>query len=123
MEINDINYTITTNQYDYGVPIHFDAGVEEGFSIGDRIVFCFDSEHIDDKTFIVDKENFSFDMALKKSEADTVFSTLLQRQRYIPYSVKRYKHGEFLETIVNSKITFKNTVKWEGEDNGETQST
>lgn len=113
MKINENNYEITTTQYDYGVPIMFEAGKDEGFNIGDTIIFTFSSPAISTKYYQVNSDDFSFGLALTKEEADSVFPN-----KHIYYSAKRYSEGNFLETLVDSRMTFTPTVKWKGEENG-----
>ena len=118
MTINEFTYEITTSHYDYGVPIVFEAGTEQGFSIGNEIIFIFDNEAISDKSFVVDKEKFTFNLALTKEEADSIQANMIRPYTTIKYSAKRYQSGQFLETLVDSILTVRDTLKWDGDNNG-----
>lgn len=114
MQIDEYNFDITTYQYDYGIPIVFEARLEDGFSMGDELIVAFNDKRIKDREGnIIDSDNYSFDFALTKSEADSVFDYGVKNQMPIPYTVKRYRNGQFLETLVNANIIFRGTVKWE----------
>lgn len=115
MKFNDRTLEISVSQYDYGVPIIFEAGKEQGFSIGDKIIFIFDSDKIEDKIFEVDAANYYFGLAFNKEEADTLFSNPIKSDKRVKYSAKRYKENEFLETLIDSKLIIKETLKWDGE--------
>lgn len=119
MQINEKTYEITTSQYDYGVPIVFEAGKEQGFSIGDKIVFVFNTDKIEDKEFNVNTDDYTFNLSLTKEEADNLYKHKIGSFITIRYSVKRYSEGEFLETLVDSKLIIQGTVKWNGDTGGE----
>ena len=108
MQFNQTTNTITTYRYDYGIPITFDAGVEQGFSVGDQIVIVFDDDRIEDREKTVSVEDFSFELKLTEEEAQAVCD-----RRVIPYSIKRMRDGKFLETLLNGNIEFKSTLKWQ----------
>lgn len=109
MQFNESTNTITTYRYDYGIPITFEAGVDQGFSVGDQIVIVFDDDRITDRDDItVNKEDFSFELKLTKEEAQAVID-----RRVIPYSIKRMRDGRFLETLLNGNIEFRSTLKWQ----------
>nr|WP_316621072.1 hypothetical protein [uncultured Ruminococcus sp.] len=109
MQFNETTNTITTYRYDYGIPITFDAGVEQGFSVGDQIVIVFDDDRIEDRDDItVNVEDFSFELKLTEKEAQAVID-----RRVIPYSIKRMRDGKFLETLLNGNIEFRSTLKWQ----------
>ena len=118
MQINEQTYEITTSQYDYGVPIVFEAGEEQGFQIGDKIIFVFDSDVIADKPFTVDESDYTLSLSLEKEEADALFAYNIVGYDWIRYSAKRYRDGQFLETLVDSRLKITGTVKWGGEQNG-----
>jgi hypothetical protein len=118
MQINEKTYEITTSQYDYGVPIVFEAGKEQGFSIGDKIVFVFNTDKIEDKEFNVNTDDYTFNLFLTKEEADNLYKQKIGSFITIRYSVKRYSEGEFLETLVDSKLIIQGTVKWNGDTGG-----
>lgn len=108
MQFNQTTNTITTYRYDYGIPITFDAGVEQGFSVGDQIVIVFDDDRIEDRKKTVNVEDFSFELKLTEKEAQAVSD-----RRVIPYSIKRMRDGKFLETLLNGNIEFRSTLKWQ----------
>ena len=108
MQFNETTNTITTYRYDYGIPIAFDAGVEQGFSVGDQIVIVFDDDRIEDRKKTVSVEDFSFELKLTEEEAQAVSD-----RRVIPYSIKRMRGGKFLETLLNGNIEFRSTLKWQ----------
>lgn len=118
MQINEKTYEITTSQYDYGVPIVFEAGKEQGFFIGDKIVFVFNTDKIEDKEFNVNTDDYTFNLSLTKEEADNLYKQKIGSFITIRYSVKRYSEGEFLETLVDSKLIIQGTVKWNGDTGG-----
>ena len=108
------NKKITTYQYDYGVPVAFRAKAEKGFAIGEKIVFVFDTDTIADKVYTIDSNNYYFEVALTKTEADALFGGVISVER-IAYSVKRYAaNGNFLETLFNGFLVVKGTVKCDG---------
>ena len=115
MQINEKNYEITTSQYDYGVPVVFEAGEAQGFQIGDKIVFVFQNDVIEDRIYTVSTSDYSFNFALEKAEADNLLATAVKNPVSVRYSVKRYVDDQFLETLVDSKLIVKNTLKWDGE--------
>lgn len=123
MQINENTFEIYAYQYDWGVPVNFEAGKDQGFSIGDQIVFTFGVDTIADKVFDVNVDDFSFALAFTKQEADSVSLDKFAGFKKIPYSAKRYRGGQFLETIVNANLIIGKTVRWEGEPNGAVDST
>lgn len=108
MQFNETTNTITTYRYDYGIPITFDAGVEQGFSVGDQIVIVFDDNRIEDREKTVNVEDYGFELKLTEEEAQAVSD-----RRVIPYSIKRMRDGKFLETLLNGNIEFRSTLKWQ----------
>lgn len=114
MTINENTYEITTSHWDYGVPIIFEAGAEQGFSIGDKIVFVFDNQYINDKIFEVNNNDYTFELTLKKEEADNLYMNKLTSSTIIKYSAKRYRENQFLETLVDSTLKIEGTVRWKG---------
>lgn len=119
MQINETNYEITTSQYDYGVPIVFEAGEEQGFSIGDKIVFVFNTDKIGDKIFTVNASDYTFPLTITKQEADELYKSKIGSYLTIRYSVKRYIESRFLETLIDSRLIVQGTVKWNGDTGGE----
>ena len=124
MQINETTFDIYAYQYDWGVPVNFEAGKNQGFSIGDQIIFTFGVDTIADKIFDVSVDDFTFALAFTKQEADSVSLDKFAGFKKIPYSAKRYRGGQFLETIVNANLIIGKTVRWEGEPPyGEVNST
>ena len=124
MQINENTFDIYAYQYDWGVPVNFEAGKDQGFSIGDQIVFTFGVDTIADKVFDVSVDDFTFALAFTKQEADSVSLDKFAGFKKIPYSAKRYRGGQFVETIVNANLIIGKTVRWEGEPPyGEVNST
>lgn len=116
MQINDKTMEITTSQYDWGVPVVFEAGTAQGFNINDKIIFTFNNDNIADRVYTVNIAQYTFNLALTKQEADSLFSSKIGAYLPIKYSVKRYVANQFLETIVDSTLKVVGTLKWEGED-------
>ena len=114
MKIDESTFNIETYQHDWGIPIMFEAKTDDGFSIDDMVVFAFGDTRIADREYIVNTEDFAFSFALTKEEADNIFLKEIYNPIQIPYSIKRYHDGEYLETLVNATISFKGTVKWQG---------
>ena len=103
---------IITYQYDYGIPVAFRAKAEKGFAIGEKIVFVFDTDTIADKVYTIDSNNFYFEVALTKTEADALFNGDVS-VRSIAYSAKRNAaNGDFLETLLNGFLVVKGTVRY-----------
>lgn len=123
MQINENTFDIYAYQYDWGVPVNFEAGKDQGFSIGDQIIFTFGVDTIADKIFYVSVDDFTFALAFTKEEADSVSLERFAGFKKIPYSAKRYRGGQFLETIVNANLIIGKTVKCDGEPNGTVDST
>ena len=115
MIINESTFEITTSQYDYGVPVFFRARTDNGWQLGDEIVLCFDNV-IDDKRFTVDKADYIAEFALTEQEAEALFSKALIYKVSLPYSAKRYRNGKYRQTIFDSKLTVKSTVKMEDDN-------
>ena len=113
MIFNAKTYEITMSQYDFGIPIIFEAGAEQGFSINDEIVFLFDTPKLANKTYQVDKEDYSLPFYFTKAEANIIFDRSVKGFRHIKYSVKRYAKGQYLETIIDSTLHIENTLELE----------
>lgn len=125
MRFNKSSYEMTATQYDWGIPITFEVSSDQGFHIGDKIIFVFNTDHIATRVFTVDKELFSFDFALSKPEADSLFDCQIEKPRSINYSIKRLRDEDFLESLENVrgntifKLVIKETIRYENQ----TQST
>ena len=127
MTINEKTFEITTSQWDYNIPVHFQAHCndEQGFRIGDKIIFLFNSDKIDNREYVVDNEEYEFNFALTENEANTVFSKRLITRDSISYSIKKKSiidseatpQKTSLLTLVDSRIIFLSTIKME-EENG-----
>ena len=112
MKINEQNLNITVCQRDFGVPIFFEIIPDEGVSIvGETYVLVFDDK-ISDRTEVAESEDFKMRFVISKEEADTMFSDDIVNPYKIPYSLKRYKNGEYLDTLVNANLIVTRTVQW-----------
>lgn len=122
MTIDERTYEMTTNQYDFGIPIIFEADVEKDFSIGDTIIFAFDCEEIANKTFTITQDKvadnkFTFEVSLTQEEADSLYSKPIIGYTTIHYSIKRYREDIYLESLENEngesllKMKVKGTVR------------
>jgi len=131
MTFDENTYQISVSQYDFGVPIVFDAGAAEGFHTGEQIVFVFATDKIDDKIFDVvldEEEKYQFSMAFTEAEANALFDFAVKCDMTIKYSIKRNKWNaeqekyEFLESLENEqgesmyKLIVKRTVRYNGEN-------
>ena len=113
MTIED-NFVIVTDQWDYGTPVVFELVPDdpETSLIGDEIRLVFETEHIERRFRLIDSDDYTLSFALKKEEADALFSEKVTSWQLIPYSLKRYKDRQYLETLINSQLKVKGTVKW-----------
>lgn len=106
-------------QGDYGTPVVFLAGKDQGFLQGETVIFVFDNLAIADKEFSVNADDFSFELELEKSEANTLYNGIVNDYIRIPFSAKRYSaSGVFLETVLNGFLFIDQTVEWDGELDG-----
>ena len=113
MLYNEQTQELVSYQYDYGVPVIFDAGEDEGFSVGEKVIFVFDTDKIENKEFTVNAAEYSFPLKLEKAEADALFTKEIG-ERPIHYSAKRYNaSNQFLETLIDSDFIIKGTLKWQ----------
>ena len=85
-------FDIVSYNGDWGIPIIFSATHDDGFDIGDTVVFVAQDVIIPAKTWLVDKDDFEFSFLFTEQEAKA-----LVRKSY-RYSFKRYRNGEYLET-------------------------
>lgn len=113
---------LKTFQGDYGTPVVFKAGKNQGFYEGEIIVFKFGNKAIKKKIFTVDADDFTFSLSLTKAEADGLYSDDISGYYKIPFSAKRFsERGEFLQTVLNGFLFVYETVEWDGvleADNG-----
>ena len=117
MRIDENNFNITVGQWDWGVPIIFNLVPDAGLSIiGETAVLTFDNV-IETRTEEINSDDFDFPFALTKSEADALFPDAVVNPRKIPYSLKRYKDDQYLDTLFNANLIVTRTVKWDGESN------
>lgn len=120
MTINEATMEIEVSQYDYGVPIVFEAGKEQGFQVGERIIFKFDTDEIEDRTYEVKADDFTFALLLTKAEADALYDRDIRGFISIRYSIKRTRNGQFLDSLENEagetifKLKVKETVRYNG---------
>lgn len=115
MKINESNFDITVCQYDWGVPIIFNLVPDTGLSIiGETAVLTFGGV-IDDRVESIDSDNFDFPFSLTEEEADSLFTSGVVNPHKIPYSLKRYKNGQYLDTLFDANLIITRTVKWDGE--------
>lgn len=104
MTFDNCTYEITMAQGDYGIPMDFSAGKEEGFQNGDKIIFIFDTDKLnpEDFTFEVDKTDFHFQLKFTKEQSDSMFDRDIETSKKIPYSIERRNSAnEYLETLKN----------------------
>ena len=104
-------------KWDYGVPVNFAAGTEEGFEVGDKIIFRFVSDIIEPKVFTVNQGDYKLSLYFTKAEAETLAKT---RKVAFQYTIKHYgivenKHT-YLNTLINGEVQIKGTLKWEPEE-------
>lgn len=99
-------------KWDFGVPVTFMTAADDiPFTIGDEIRFELRVPEAIKKVFVVDTEDFSFDLSFTQAEADMLANS--GRNAFI-YSIKQYSaRGEFLDTIMNGKLILQETIKWE----------
>lgn len=113
---------LRTFQGDYGTPVIFKAGAEQGFTQNEYVIFTFETPAIADKEFKVNAEDFTLSLKLDESEADALYDGTVQGYARFAYSAKRYSQsGVFLETVLNGYLYVDQTVEWDGElvaDNG-----
>lgn len=103
----DENGNIQIYNGDYGVPITFDT---EDLSVGDKIVFVIAGNPIPAKTFVVDSDNYSFELVFNEEESRSIAAAA----GCVPigYSFKQYRDNTLLDTVLNGKIEIKGTVQW-----------
>ena len=114
MTIDD-NFLITTDHYDYGIPVIFELAPEnpEISLVGDEIRLVFESDVIERRHKLIETDDdTTLSFALTKEEADNIFNGELVERLLIPYSLKRYREGQYLDTLVNSNLKIVGTVKW-----------
>lgn len=117
----DKKLNITVYQYDYGVPVIFDAKYQKGWLNGDKVVFAI--EGIEDKEYTVqfsdsvpDEEKvYSFEFKFTEEEAAALFGGEIPVNAYhqIPFSIKQHRDGVLLDTIKNAILYVRGTVPWQ----------
>lgn len=108
-------YRLVTTQYDYGVPVTFKAGVEQGFLRDDIIIFAFQNEIIPNKEFTVDSDDYEIELSLSEDEAKKLVNYAIGPEgcEKVYYSAGRRRAGESDETLFTSYITVKGSVTWQ----------
>lgn len=111
----DKAFNLYVYQYDYGIPVVFTAKRDKGFLVNDQIVFVFNTHALQEKTFTVDSESFSFEFALTEREAQQLYACLKdkEKEQVIPYSIKHYRNGVFVDTLKNATLNVRWTVPWQ----------
>ena len=112
----DNKYNITINQWDWGIPIIFEVSPENPNTslIGDELRLTFENDVIDRRQKeIVSDEDTTISFALTKVEADNIYNGKLKGTLKIPYSLKRYKDNQYLDTLFDSNLIITRTVKWQ----------
>lgn len=124
MQINEVNYNITTYQWDYQFPVVFEPVENSGFSIGDKLLIEVGEPLNKKEEYTIQSTDFQYLFKLTKEEADKVFSEPIKNQISIPYTIKHLfmteRNGqqvEVLDTLFNANLIFMSTLKWE-DDNG-----
>lgn len=103
-------------KWDFGVPVTFMAEDDDiPFTIGDVIRFELKTGLKElpmiKKSFPVDTEDFSFDLAFNETEANLLADS---GKTQFFFSIKQYSSiGQFLDTIMDGKLMLKETLKWE----------
>lgn len=122
MVYNQCDNSLSTYKHDYGIPVMFKAGDEQGWAVNEKVVFEFVvNEKTDEKLikgYVVDSANFQFGFKLTKAEAERLAAT---NKRVFSYTVKRLSPtGKYLQTLFNSTLTINSTIKYDedGEQDG-----
>lgn len=89
---------IYTYDGDYGIGIIFDI---DNLVDGEKIIVAFDN-YISQKEFTVDGDSISFSLAL--TESDILNIPEHNYTLTIPYSIKRYKENQHVDTLVSAYI-------------------
>lgn len=114
-EISETRGDLLVHKWDYGIPVIFLAGKEEGFSIDEKIVFTFKNDIIPCKEFVVNKINYSFELLLTKEEAEILANS---DRSMFAYSIKHYsKDGVFLDTLIDGWLKIQDTLQWSPSEN------
>lgn len=103
---------IITSKGDFGSGLHFEVS---GAEAGDKIVFCFGNVNgakPADKVYTLDS-NFAFDFYFNQQEAQALSQSAYTAN--IPYSVKHYRDGVLLSTLIDAQLIVKGTVMMNGE--------
>lgn len=97
---------IHTDRGDYGIPIIFTAAVKDGFNVGDDIVFVVEGDLIE-KTWTIDSSEYEFAFSFTQEDVEKLIDGQYR------YSFKRYRNGQYLETLQNGYIVIRETVQWQ----------
>ena len=112
MKFDKSTGNIITSKGDFGSGLHFEVN---GAETGDKIVFCFSNVNgakPADKVYTLDS-NFAFDFDFSKQEAKALSQSAYTAN--IPYSVKHYRDGVLLSTLIDAQLIVKGTVMMNGE--------
>ena len=115
MQIDEYTFNIETYQGDWGIPVPFTAKTEKGFAIGDEIRLIIDlggGRYITD-SWTVDNPVTDFSFKLTEQQASDLFSGDIKNRVSFPYSIKRYRDGEYLDTIKDATFIVRGTVEWQ----------
>lgn len=110
--INKRKGNLVAYKWDFGVPVTF-ATVDDDipFTVGDKILFELNTEPKLQKEFVVDSEDYSFDLVFNKEESSTMANA---KKSAFVFSFKQFSEtGVFLQTIMNGKLILKETLQWE----------
>lgn len=101
------DFDIVSYKGDWGIPIIFSAYTTEGFDVGDTVVFVTQDDIIPAKTWKIASAGFEFPLRFTEEEARKL------SEKPCRYSFKRYRNGQYLETLANGNIIIKDTVLWQ----------
>lgn len=116
MKIDDNTFEIAINQWDWGIPVTFEIVPEtQGTSfVGEELRLTFENNIISQRQKeVATDEDATISFALTKEEADNIFSGKLRGTLKIPYSLKRFKENQYLDTLFDSVLIITRTVKWQ----------
>ena len=111
----DKSFNLSVYQYDYGVPVVFTAKRDKGFLINDEIIFVFAANEIGERKYTVANDEYAFEFSLTKQEAENLYANHVgvSGDYAIPYSIKHYRNGVFVDTIKNATLYVRVTVPWQ----------
>lgn len=111
-QIDKYKGNLIAYKWDFGVPVTFATANDDiPFTVGDKILFELNTEPKLQREFIVDSEDYSFDLVFNKDEANAMANA---KKSAFVFSFKQFSEtGVFLETIMNGKLILKETLQWE----------